>query len=284
LPEDAARAFRYQASPGFFDTLGIRVQQGRAFTWQDTADTERVAVVNEALARKMFGDRPAVGHQIRYGPNAPPIVIVGVVETGKYQSLTEAATPAIFEPMLQRPNTTTVILVRSTRPDAEMTGALRAAVQEADPALPLFGVQSVNAMLGFVRLPMQAAAIALGAFGMLAAALAATGIHGIVVHAVSRRRRELAIRVAIGAPRPGVVILILRRTALLVATGTAAGLAVSLAGEGLLAGVVYAPGGEEASWIWAAVVGLVVLVAAAACAWPTWRALSVDPVTVLAVE
>ena len=190
-PRDFGRALKYQVSAGFFQTVGIRFLEGRDFTWQDTADSQSVGVVNEAFVRLILQDVRAIGRQVRFGHGAP-VTIVGVVETGKYQTLTEAATPAIFQPMLQAPNTTTMILVRSTRPDAEIAEALRRAVQEADPALPLMGVRSVEDMLGFVRLPMQAAALALGAFGILAATLATTGIHGVVAYAVSRRRRELA--------------------------------------------------------------------------------------------
>jgi ABC-type antimicrobial peptide transport system permease subunit len=205
------------------------------------------------------------------------------VETGKYQTLTETATPAIFQPMLQAPNTTTTILVRSTRPDAEIADALRQVVREADPVLPLMGVGSVEELLGLVRLPMQAAALTLGAFGILAATLAATGIYGIVAYAVSRRRRELAIRVALGAPRRNLVELVLRRTVILVTVGAGVGVALVLALRPVLASVLYLPVAESAS-SWGLVGGLITLVTAAACAWPTWRALRADPVAALAVE
>ena len=138
-PRDFGRALKYQVSPGFFQTVGIRFLEGRDLTWQDTAASQSVAVVNEAFVRLILQDGRAIGRQIRFGPGAP-VTIVGVVETGKYQTLTETATPAIFQPMLQAPNTTTMILVRSTRPDAEIAEAMRRAVHEADPALPLMSV------------------------------------------------------------------------------------------------------------------------------------------------
>jgi ABC-type antimicrobial peptide transport system permease subunit len=184
--------------------------------------------------------------------------------------------------MLQAPNTTTVILVRSTRPDPEIADALRRVMHEADPALPLMDMRSAESMLGLVRLPMQAAAMALGAFGFLAATLAATGIHGVVAYAVSRRRRELAVRIALGAPRRSLVRLILQHTVLLVTLGAIAGAALVFALRPVLASV-YVPMSESV-WSWALVAGLVALVSAAACAWPTWRALRVDPVAALAVE
>jgi predicted permease len=278
-----SRAVKYQVSPLFFQTIGIRILEGRDFTWQDTANSLRVAVVNEAFSRQILGEGSAIGRQIRFGRAGTSVTVVGVVETGKYQTLTEAATPAVFEPMLQVPNTTTVILVRSGRSSSEIADAVRRVVQEEDPALPLMGIRSVEDMLGFVRLPVQAAAIALGAFAILAAMLAATGIHGVVAYAVSRRRRELAIRVALGAPRLGLVELVLRRTFILVAVGTVAGITLTFGLRSILASVVYMPVAESA-WSLAAVVGIVTVVSAVACAWPIWRVLRVDPVAALAVE
>ena len=117
----------------------------------------------------------------------------------------------------------------------------------------------------------------------IAAALAATGIHGIVAYAVSRRRRELAIRMAVGAPRRSLVQLVLRRTFILVGAGTALGFGLALALSSVLTSVLYTPA-DNAFWPWAAVGVLVALVAAIACAWPTWRALRVDPVVALTVE
>jgi predicted permease len=277
------RAVKYQVSPQFFQTLGIRILEGRDFTWQDSGNSPRVVVVNEAFSRQILTDGSPIGRQIRFGRAGTPVTVVGMVETGKYQTLTEGATPAVFEPMLQVPNTTTVLLVRSTRSGTEIADAMRRVVQEEDPALPLMSVRSVEDMLGFVRLPMQAAAIALGAFAILAAMLATTGIHGVVAYAVSRRRRELAIRVALGAPRHGLVDLVLRRTFILVAVGTVAGMTLTFGLRSILASVLYMPVAESA-WSLAAVVGLVTVVSAVACAWPIWRVLRVDPVAALAVE
>lgn len=210
-------------------------------------------------------------------------MIVGVVDTGKYRSLTEEATPAIFRAMLQAPNTTTVIAVRSTRPDGEISGVLRDTIRQADAALPVFGLRPLADLLGFVRLPMQVAALALGLFGGVAVVLSATGIYGVVAYAVARRQRELAIRVAVGASRRSVVQLVLSRTACLVGAGLVLGVGAAIAVRGVLSSVVYAPVGGTA-WVWPVVVGLVVLVATAASAWPVRRALRIAPVSALAVE
>lgn len=134
-----------------------------------------------------------------------------------------------------------------------------------------------------LQVPMQAAAIALGAFGVLAATLAATGIHGVVAYAVSRRRRELAIRVALGAPWHGLVQLVVHRTIVLVVIGTLVGMTLAVGLRIVLATVLYMPD-TESVWSWVAVVGVMVLTSVVACAWPAWRALSVDPVAALAAE
>lgn len=282
-PTDAVSVTKYQVSPDYLRTLGVRLLQGRDFTWQDSDTSERVAIVNEALVARVLGNGDPVGRQIRFGRAGPAITVVGVVETGKYRTLTEAATPAVFEPMLQVPNTSTVILARSAGSSTELADRLRQVVREADPSLPLNGVRSVEDAIGFVRLPMQAAAIGLAAFGILAATLAATGIHGVVAYAVSRRRRELAIRVALGAPRRDLVRLVLRRTFVLVVIGTVTGMALTLGLRSVLANVLYLPV-TESVWSWAVVLGLVTVTSLAACAWPVWRALRVDPVAALAAE
>src|SRR5206468_7914242 len=232
-PSELPRAIKYQVSPAFFRTLGIRMLQGRDIDWRDRATSRRVAVVNEAFARQVLRAREPVGRHYRYGSQGPPVEVVGMVETGKYQAVTEAETPVVFEPILQSYNTTTVVLVRSARPTGDVVGEIRRVTSSIDPAMPLFGVGSVEQMLGFVLLPMRVGAIALGAFGLLAVMLAATGIHGIVAYAVARRRREIAIRVAIGATSRSILHLVLRRIATLIAVGVLVGLALALATGGL---------------------------------------------------
>ena len=141
--------------------------------------------------------------------------IIGVVEDGKYESLTEAPKPAVFEPILQTYNATSTILVRSSLPPEGMGASVRQAVGALDPSLPLYQAGTVDQMLGFALFPSQAAAVALTAFGVLAIVLAATGIHGLVTYAVSRRQREIGIRIAIGASTGDVLRVVLGRLALL---------------------------------------------------------------------
>jgi len=279
----APRAIKYQVSPAFFQTLGIRLLQGRDIDWHDTSASRRVVVVNEAFADQILRARDVVGRHFRYGSQGPPIEVVGVVETGKYQSLTEGETPAVFEPILQAYNTTTVMLVRSSRPTGDVASDIRRVMKSLDPSLPLFGVRGVDEMLGFVLLPMRAAAIALGAFGVLAVMLAATGIHGVVSYAVARRRREIAIRIAVGATDRSILRLVLRRITILVVSGALAGLPLALATGGLLGSIVYQGSVNDASTL-VGVFLIVAIVGLTACWLPARRALRLEPAAALYLE
>ena len=280
---EAPRAIQYQVSPGFFRTLGIRLLQGRDIDWRDTPVTRRVAVVNQAFARTILRSDDVVGRHFRTGPQGPAIEVVGVVAMGKYQSLTEAETPAMFASMAQSYNTTTVMLVKSSLPTSQVARQIEGVVAAVDRSLPLFGVRSIDEMLGFVLLPMRVAAVALSAFGILAVMLAATGIYGVVSYAVARRRREIAIRVAVGATRGGILQIVLRRIAILIAAGCALGVPLALAMNGVLRNVVYQTSGNDVISL-SAVTVIVALVAAFACWVPARRALGVDPCTALHIE
>lgn len=280
---DAPRAIKYQVSPAFFQTLGIRMLRGRDIDWRDTSTSRRVAVINEAFARQVLSTPDAVGRHFRYGLQGTLVEVIGIVETGKYQSLTEAETPVVFDPILQAYNTTSVVLVRSSRPTSDVIADVRRVITSLDPSLPLFGVRSVEQMLGFVLLPMRAAAVALGAFGVLAVMLAATGIHGVVAYAVARRRREIAIRVAVGASSGSVLRLILRRVATLVTLGAALGVPLALAAHGVLGYVVYQAAVTDVTTL-VAVAVMIGVVALVACWLPARRALRLDPAAALTPE
>src|SRR4029453_56025 len=150
----------------------------------DAANRPLVAVINAAFAHTVMQTDDPVGLRIRWGRGS--IEVVGVVEDGKYQSLTEAATPAMFVPIQQFYNTTTTMIVRSALPPEQIVAAMRQAIVALDPELTLYGTGTVEQMLGFVLFPNQMAAIALTVFGVLGLVLAATGINGTVAYAVSQ--------------------------------------------------------------------------------------------------
>lgn len=278
-PKNAHSASYYYISPGYLKTAGTRLHAGRDFTSQDNSTAPRVAIVNRQFAKTVVGTADAVGRRFRMGDDRL-FEIVGLVEDGKYFTLTEMPQPAVFFPAAQAYSGTVVLMARSRRPEPEVAGEMRAAIARLDPHLAVYGVGSLQQMLGLVYLPMHAAVIALGTFGVLALMLSITGIYGLTAYTVSRRMREIGIRVAIGARPTQVLRLIFARTALLVAAGSVAGLTLGFAGSSVMATIVYQASSRDPWVIFGAVS---VLAAGALCAvWnPARRALRIDPVKAL---
>lgn len=205
--------------------------------------------------------------------------VVAVVEDGKYASLTEAPAPAYFIPLLQRYSSSIVVIARSQRNGLELAGEMRQAIAKLDPRLPIYGVGSLRQMLGFVYLPVHAAAIALGAFGLLAIMLSVTGIYGLAAYTVSRRSREIGIRIAVGARPAQVLRLIFARTGALVRCWIRA----RAAGAKLMASIVFQASSRDPIVLIAAV-GLIALIGLAAAYGPARRALRIDPVQALRAD
>jgi len=280
---EAISAHYYEVSPGYFETMGTRLLAGRDFTWHDDESAPRVAIVNAAFGRQVLHSDNALGKRFHQGMRGAPVEVVGVVEDGKYVSPTESQDPALFWPILQNYNGTTTLEVRSSLPAALMVREMRHAVTGLDPELPLYGTGSLDQMLGFAFFPARAAAIALSAFGVLAIMLAVTGIHGLVSYAVARRIREIGIRMAIGARPSQVLRLVLGRTLLLLAAGSAIGLVLALAAGQVLASVVYGASARDPEILLAVV--LTVALLGVFSSWvPARRALQIDPMSALRFE
>jgi predicted permease len=275
-------AYPYRVSPGYFATTGTRLLAGRAFSIHDDEHAPRVAIVNETFARKLFGTIEVVGKHFPPGPSTQA-EIVGVVEDGKYTTLTEDPAAAVFWPILQPPSTDTVILVRSHRAPAEQIPAVRQAIAGVDPKLPVFNAGTWTDGLYMVMFPARAATIALGILGGLSLMLAITGIFGMATYTVSKRMRELGIRVALGAQRGHVLRAALGRTLVLLASGSVAGLALGAAASRILASIVYQASASDPRVILGAVLTMA-LVGLISAAVPACRVLSVDPTRLLRDE
>jgi predicted permease len=272
----------FKVSPGYFHTAETRLLRGREFTDHDDAKSPDVAVVNERLAKELFGTADAVGKSYpTEGKHS--VEVVGVVENGKYQAMAEDPRAAIFWPIAQSDSSDTVLLVRSYRPYSDMVPAVRRAIASVDPAIPVFSVSSWPDALSFFMLPERAATVALGALGALAMMLAITGIFGLASYTVSRRMHELGIRVALGANHRHVLHAALGRTATLLGIGSVAGLALGFAAGRVLASIVYQATASDPLVIFAAVatMGGIGLLSAA---WPARRALSTEPAMLLREE
>jgi predicted permease len=272
----------YSVSPGYFRALGTKLIRGRDFTWQDTAGSPLVAIVNETFA-KTLGSADATGWSFRRGTAGSPVVVVGIVEDGKYETLIESPKRAVFFPMLQYSNPTTFMVARSTLPSAEVIGQLRETIKALDPDLPLFSLGSLNDILRFVFVPAWAATIALGVFGLLAIMLVIMGIYGLAAYAVSSRTREISIRVAIGA-RPGQILKsVMGRISFLLLIGSIIGVVLGFAASRILSSVVYQASAIDPVVIVAALV-MMGLVGVAASWMPARRALTLDAVRALRDE
>jgi predicted permease len=272
---EALTAARYRVSPGFFTTLRIRLRAGREFQTSDAVDAPRVAVVNETFARRILRTDNPLGRRFRYGTRGTWIEVVGLAEDGKYESLGERPRAAVFESTTQQYSTNTLLIARSSLPPDQLVHAMRVAVGALDPRVALYQTQSLNDMLAVQRVPNRIAAISLGAFGALALLLAVTGLHGVVTQTVARRRREIGIRVAIGATPAHILRLVVTRTLVLLACGAITGATLAVLAAGVLSSVVYGATLRDPLILGGVALGLV-LAGTLSCWVPTRKALSLN--------
>ncbi len=278
----AAKPFVFKISPDYFRAAGTALLSGRTLSWHDDADMPRVAVVNREFARKMFGSvTDAIGrfYKLRDGAR---IQVVGIVENGKYSSLTEDQQPAMFLPLLQSPESDAWLIVRSERDPAELAAVIRQKLRELDAGLPAF-VMTWSQDLEGALFPSRVATVALGVMGLLGAVLAVTGIFGMAAYSVSKRLRELGIRIALGAQRKQVLQAGLGRALKLLAVGSAAGLVLGVLFTQVLAAIVYQATPRD-PLVLAGVVLAMVFLGLLATWIPAQRALSLDPVRLLREE
>ena len=272
----------YSISPGYLKAAETRLVTGRDVTWQDNATSPKIALVNENFARTLFGSAAgAIGHHVLHGQK-DSFEIAGVVEDGKYDSLAEDSQAAVFFPLAQSPESNTTLVVRSQMPDADTASALHRIMSGIDPGLP-FTIDSWPASLGLVLFPARVAAASLGIMGLLAAMLAITGIFGMAAYSVSKRMRELGIRVALGAHRAQLVRSALGRPLVLLASGSAIGLLLGMLTSRLLAQIVYQATSRD-PLVLAGVVAAMILIGLLATWIPARHALAVDPARLLREE
>lgn len=271
----------YGISPGYLKAAGTTLLTGRDFSWDDGPKTPKVAIVNEVFARKMFGDEPAIGRHF-LGGDKTSYQIVGVVENGKYEMLTEDPGPAMFFPLDQDHEANTNLIVRSDSPQAELASALNRTITSIDPSLP-FTLRTWPDRLSLVLFPPRIATAALGVMGILAAMLAITGVFGMATYTVSKRLRELGIRVALGAHRAQLMKAALGRPLIVLLSGSMAGLVLGVLASRLLAALVYEATPRDPLVLIGAVVAMM-LIGLVATWIPARRALGINPAQLLRQE
>lgn len=282
-PSDVPLANAYVMTPGYLKAMRTRLISGRDFDERDSRDAPKVAIVNEAFARQLLPGEDPVGKRFRHNDGEPWIQIVGVVEDGKYRSLGENPSPTMFTPMEQNWRSTQQLIARSPLDEAETTRLLRRTVAELDPSLTVYEAGSVTERLGLALFPVKLAAVVLGSFGFLAVILAATGVYGITAYAVSRRTREIGIRMALGADPGQVLRVVLIRTGVLLGIGAAAGFALAFGTGKFFGQILYGVSAHDPVTYLSAI-ALMAVVALAACCAPALRAIRIDPLTALRTE
>jgi predicted permease len=271
----AARSFQFGISPEYFHAAHTALLAGRAFTWQDDENAPRVAVINQEFARRVFGSEAKAMGEYFKRPDGTRLQVVGIVEDGKYASLTEDAKPAMFVPFLQSPSTQTYLAVRSERDPAQLAAAIRATMRNLDSGLPVY-MGPWNKELETTLFGSRMAAMTLGVMGIIGAMLSITGIFGMAAYSVSKRLRELGIRMALGAQRKEVLQAALGRALKLLGIGSAAGLLLGILASRVLSAIVYQATPRDPIVLSGVVVAMLLLGLVAT--WiPARRALSIDP-------
>ena len=277
-----ADAQQFGVSPDYFRAAGTAILAGRTFTLHDENKAPLVAVINREFARKLFGsvDKAVGGHFKRWG--GARVEVVGVVEDGKYQTLTENPQPAMFYSFLQQPSSNAWIIVRSQHGEPEVAGALQRSLRRLDPALPL-EIKSWNSELDSALFAARVATVALGVLGLLGTMLAITGIFGMASYAVSKRLRELGIRIALGANRREVLAAALGRAFRLLAMGSAAGIILGVLATRVLSYIVFQATPRDPIVLGGVILSM--LAVGLVAAWiPARHALAVDPMILLREE
>ncbi len=270
-----------EVTPGYFETVGMRILEGRGFTQSDSAGSPVVAVVNRKLAERFFPNRSALGGQISTEGNR--YEIVGVVEDFHFRSVSQEPNVTMFFPVTERADYLSSVDVRSAGDPAVLAAALRAALAEAAPNLPIREIltmdQRVDRVLTQQRLTTQLTA----AFGLLALLLATLGLYGLMSYNVSRRTSEIGIRMALGAERANVLGLVLKESMVLVAAGAMVGLAGAAALARFVSSLLYETSATDPMAM--VVSTLVLLIVAVFAAYlPARRAARTDPMTALRYE
>ena len=280
------------ASDGALEALGERLVAGRAMSGSDTATSQAVALVNETFVRAYLPQGDPIGRRIRMGSDAarPWMTVVGVVRDERHNGLTAAIKEKFFVPYAQFPAArggdaarNMSLVVRASGDPAALTGPIRAAVRELDPALPIANVRRMTDVVAASMATPRLTGSLLTIFGVLALFLAAVGVSGVLSYLVSRRRREIGIRMALGASRASVLGLVLRRGVVTAAWGVGAGVFGGLFLTRLMEGLLYGVAPRDPA-IFAGVGVLLAVIAVAASAAPAVRASRVDPLEALRSE
>jgi predicted permease len=268
---------------GYFEAMGIQIQAGRAFTEQDRSSPQKV-VINEAMAEHFWPGQQVVGRRIRLGDaKSPNLEVIGVARTGKYRSFREQPLSYIYLPYDYQYRSRMTLLIRATGDPGAILPGVRSEVQRLNKNVPLYGVRTLTEHLGVTLARERMIATLVGLFGLLALALAAVGIYGLMAYSVAERIREIGIRMALGAQKRDILLLVLGHSLLLSGIGLGVGLVFTLVFTQLISSLLYETSPTDSlSFVTAALTLTGVMLLASYI--PARRATKVDPMVALRYE
>jgi putative ABC transport system permease protein len=268
--------------PRFFDTLGIPLLRGRDFTAADREGRPAVAIVSETMARQFFPGEDPIGRRVTTGAgnNGPWLEIVGIVRDSKYAALSERASAIVYVPLAQRHETGVTLYVRTSGAPSLLVPQIRREIQALEPNLPVPSIRTMTDTIGSSLYAPRMGAALLTGFGALALLLASLGVYAVLAFSIARRKREIGIRMALGARRAQVFALVVREGMLLVGTGLALGLVAGLYVSSGLESFLFDVSTRD-PWTFVTVPGVLAAVALLACYLPARRAMRLDPIVAL---
>ncbi len=283
-PTESVQCDWRSISQGYFAAMQTPILAGRDFTPRDDGNAPKVVLVNESLARAMWGDTSPLGRQLDLGGGGgEPATVIGVVRDARVHNPADPARPAYFVSAYRGVWGPMTLVVRTTASADALLPLVRAEVRALDPSLAVFGIQTMTDAVSRRLAPQRLVASLLGGFAMLALALAVAGMYGVMAYATSQRTREVGVRIALGARRRDVLVALLREGVLLIAVGAALGVLLAVPVTRLMRGLLSAigPGDPLTFVVTIAVLAVTVL---AACYVPAWRATRINPMTALRGE
>jgi len=287
LPADSTHVQINTVAPDYFATLGIPLVAGRELAWRDGATAPKVALVNETMAKTFFLGRSPLGGRLgftRGGAGATDIEVIGVVRDSKSDTVDKETGPFVYLPWQQNPKLGQLTFyVRSSEAPENLAPAIRAAVARIDPQLPIFDLKTLRTQISQSLLARRLVTLLSAAFGVLAALLSALGIYGVLAFAVAQRRREIGVRIALGAAPSDVRKLVLSEVALLLVVGSLVGLPAAYGLGHAVRTILFGVPAADVP-IFAGGVVLLALVALSAAYPPARRAARTDAIEALRSE
>jgi predicted permease len=270
-------------TPHYFETMGMRVVEGRGVTPDDRAGAPRVTVINEALARRFFGSGGVLGRRLRVGGPNQELTVVGVVKNARINDLRSDPDPILYQPLAQSPEFLRGLQVRTIGEPGTLVAEIRQTIRNTNANLAVNEVSTLHQQVDRSLARERLIATLSGAFGVLALMLVCVGLYGVLSQSVAQRTAEIGVRVALGCTRRGVQWLIVREWLVVVVAGLAVGIAAALATGRGMAGLLFGLSAVDPQTLSGAT-AIVVVVTVSASYMPAWHASRVDPVVALRSE